>query len=87
AEAIINGTQGAVLIPSEISNATSQVNAAKQDLNGDENLREAKQNATTAIDGLTSLNDAQRDQLKQQIALAQTLPDINTTQNKATVLN
>ncbi|MGM2827129.1 hypothetical protein, partial [Bacillus cereus group sp. Bce006] len=39
------------------------------------------------MDGLTSLNDAQRDQLKQQIALAQTLPDINTTQNKATVLN
>ncbi|MGM2827128.1 hypothetical protein [Bacillus cereus group sp. Bce006] len=27
----MNGTQGAVLIPSEISNATSQVKAAKQD--------------------------------------------------------
>ena len=87
AEAIINGAQGAVLIPSEISNATSQVNAAKQDLNGDENLREAKQNATIAVDGLASLNDAQRDQLKQQISQAQTLPDIATTQNKATVLN
>ncbi|MGC9652256.1 hypothetical protein ACO2FJ_09810 [Staphylococcus warneri] len=52
---------------------------AKQDLNGDENLRKAKQNATTAVDGLTSLNEAQKDQLKQQIAQAQTLPDVDTT--------
>lgn len=82
AEDIIHGTNGAVLIPSEISNATSHVNSAKQDLNGDENLRKAKQNATTAVDGLTSLNEAQRDQLKQQIAQAQTLPDVDTTKTK-----
>lgn len=42
----------------------------------------AKQNATTAVDGLTSLNEAQRDQLKQQIAQAQTLPDVDTTKTK-----
>ena len=87
AEDIIHGTNGAVLIPSEISNVASQVNSAKQDLNGDENLGKAKQNATTAVDGLTSLNEAQRDQLKQQIAQAQTLPDVDTTKNKATTLN
>ena len=87
AEDIIHGTNGAVLIPSEISNVASQVNSAKQDLNGDENLRKAKQNATTAVDGLTSLNEAQKDQLKQQIAQAQTLPDVDTTKNKATTLN
>jgi len=82
AEDIIHGTNGAVLIPSEISNVASQVNSAKQDLNGDENLRKAKQNATTAVDGLTSLNEAQKDQLKQQIAQAQTLPDVEQQKTK-----
>ena len=55
AEHIISGTP-TVTTPSEVTAAANQVNSAKQELNGDERLRVAKQNANTAIDALTQLN-------------------------------
>ncbi|SQE61379.1 Putative Staphylococcal surface anchored protein [Staphylococcus aureus] len=60
AEHIISGTPTVVTTPSEVTAAANQVNSAKQELNGDERLREAKQNANTAIDALTQLNTPQK---------------------------
>ncbi|WP_305089356.1 hypothetical protein, partial [Staphylococcus aureus] len=56
AEHIISVTPTVVTTPSEVTAAANQVNSAKQELNGDESLRVAKQNANTAIDALTQLN-------------------------------
>ncbi|WRN67585.1 hypothetical protein UM538_12435 [Staphylococcus aureus] len=46
--------------PAEVTNAATQVANAKTQLNGNRNLEEAKQNANTAIEGLTSLNGPQK---------------------------
>ncbi|POC76724.1 hypothetical protein CRN61_24770, partial [Vibrio vulnificus] len=87
AEAIINGTQGAVLIPSEISNATSQVNAAKQDLNGDENLEAAKQDAKQYLDTLGQITDQQKANLLNQIKQSPHISDVNQVKQAANDLN
>ncbi|WP_415918579.1 DUF1542 domain-containing protein [Staphylococcus warneri] len=87
AESIINGTQNGVLIPSQITNAATQVTTAKDDLNGDNNLRVAKEHANNTIDGLAQLNDAQKTALKTQVASANTLPEVQTIKSDAQTLN
>ncbi|HDC3365118.1 TPA: GA module-containing protein, partial [Staphylococcus aureus] len=64
AENIINGTPNATLTVNDVNSATSQVNAAKTVLNGDNNLRVAKEHANNTIDGLAQLNNAQKAKLK-----------------------
>ncbi|WP_142991092.1 GA module-containing protein, partial [Staphylococcus aureus] len=58
--------------------ADTQVTNAKTQLNGNHNLEVAKQNANTAIDGLTSLNGPQKAKLKEQVGQATTLPNVQT---------
>ncbi|MFZ8139618.1 hypothetical protein ACO1JD_04790, partial [Staphylococcus aureus] len=43
-----------------LKSAASQVNAAKTALNGDNNLRVAKEHANNTIDGLAQLNNVQK---------------------------
>lgn len=64
AEHIVSGTPTPTLTPSDVTNAATQVTNAKTQLNGNHNLEVAKQNANTAIDGLTSLNGPQKQNLK-----------------------
>ena len=64
AENIVSGTPTPTLTPSDVTNAATQVTNAKTQLNGNHNLEVAKQNANTAIDGLTSLNGPQKQNLK-----------------------
>ena len=52
AENIISGTPNATLTVNDVNSAASQVNAAKTALNGDNNLRVAKEHANNTIDGL-----------------------------------
>lgn len=87
AEHIISGTPTVVTTPSEVTAAANQVNSAKQELNGDERLRVAKQNANTAIDALTQLNTPQKAKLKEQVGQANRLEDVQTVQTNGQSLN
>lgn len=87
AEHIISGTPTVVTTPSEVTAAANQVNSAKQELNGDERLRVAKQNANTAIDALTQLNTPQKAKLKEQVGQANRLEDVQSVQTNGQALN
>ncbi len=87
AENIISGTPTVVTTPSEVTAAANQVNSAKQELNGDERLRVAKQNANTAIDALTQLNTPQKAKLKEQVGQANRLEDVQSVQTNGQSLN
>ncbi|MDN8812083.1 hypothetical protein Q0M12_13875, partial [Staphylococcus aureus] len=83
AENIVSGTPTPTLTPSDVTNAATQVTNAKTQLNGNHNLEVAKQNANTAIDGLTSLNGPQKAKLKEQVGQATTLPNVQTVRDNA----
>ncbi len=87
AEALISGTPGVVVTPSEITVALNKVTKAKNDLNGNTNLATAKQNVQQAIDQLPNLNQAQRDEYNKQITQATLVPIVNAIQQAATTLN
>ncbi|WP_256961710.1 DUF1542 domain-containing protein, partial [Staphylococcus argenteus] len=87
AENIVSGTPTPTLTPSDVKNAATQVTNAKTQLNGNHNLDVAKQNANTAIDGLTSLNGPQKAKLKEQVGQATTLPNVQTVRDNAQTLN
>ncbi|MEZ2093108.1 hypothetical protein QUC38_17650, partial [Staphylococcus aureus] len=87
AEHIVSGTPTPTLTPSDVTNAATQVTNAKTQLNGNHNLEVAKQNANTAIDGLTSLNGPQKAKLKEQVGQATTLPNVQTVRDNAQTLN
>ncbi|HDR0567632.1 TPA: GA module-containing protein, partial [Staphylococcus aureus] len=87
AENIVSGTPTPTLTPSDVTNAAIQVTNAKTQLNGNHNLEVAKQNANTAIDGLTSLNGPQKAKLKEQVGQATTLPNVQTVRDNAQTLN
>lgn len=87
AENIVSGTPTPTLTPSDVTNAATQVTNAKTQLNGNHNLEVAKQNANTAIDGLTSLNGPQKAKLKEQVGQATTLPNVQTVRDNAQTLN
>lgn len=67
AEQIINGTPNAIVDPQTVTNALQQVDQTKGDLNGNDNLHDAQQQASTMIDGLPNLNPAQKAALKEQV--------------------
>ncbi|MFZ8360520.1 hypothetical protein ACO1LX_18900, partial [Staphylococcus aureus] len=83
AENIINGTPNATLTVNDVNSAASQVNAAKTALNGDNNLRVAKEHANNTIDGLAQLNNAQKAKLKEQVQSATTLDGVQTVKNSS----
>ncbi|SCS95793.1 cell wall associated fibronectin-binding protein [Staphylococcus aureus] len=87
AENIISGTPNATLTVNDVNSAASQVNAAKTALNGDNNLRVAKENANNTIDGLAQLNNAQKAKLKEQVQSATTLDGVQTVKNSSQTLN
>ncbi len=66
----------AQLDPAEINKVTQRVNTTKNDLNGNDKLAEAKRDANTTIDGLTYLNEAQRNKAKENVGKASTKPNI-----------
>ena len=65
AQQLIDGAPNVVVTPSEITDALNHVNQTKDELNGNTNLANAKQNANQAIDGLTHLTNPQKEALKQ----------------------
>ncbi len=87
AENIVSGTPTPTLTPADVTNAATQVTNAKTQLNGNHNLEVAKQNANTAIDGLTSLKGPQKAKLKEQVGQATTLPNVQTVRDNAQTLN
>ncbi|HAY1189645.1 TPA: hypothetical protein JZZ67_002791, partial [Staphylococcus aureus] len=87
AENIISGTPNATLTVNDVNSAASQVNAAKTALNGDNNLRVAKEQANNTIDGLAQLNNAQKAKLKEQVQSATTLDGVQTVKNSSQTLN
>ncbi|EEV85761.1 cell wall associated fibronectin-binding protein [Staphylococcus aureus A5937] len=87
AENIINGTPNATLTVNDVNSAASQVNAAKTALNGDNNLRVAKEHANNTIDGLAQLNNVQKAKLKEQVQSATTLDGVQTVKNSSQTLN
>ncbi|MEJ7543241.1 hypothetical protein, partial [Staphylococcus intermedius] len=56
----------------QVEEALRQVQNAEQALNGTQNLDQAKQNAKQQLNSLTSLTDAQKAQLTQDIDNGQT---------------
>lgn len=64
-----------------------KVQAAEQALNGNQNVEHAKTQALADLEHLTSLNNAQKEALTQQINGATTVADVNQQSDKATELN
>ncbi|WP_410504624.1 YSIRK-type signal peptide-containing protein [Ligilactobacillus salivarius] len=67
--------------------ALEEVKAAKDALNGDSNLANAKQKAQDAIDKLNNLNEAQKAAAKAAIEQASSLAEVSTASDKATNLD
>ncbi|WP_422936779.1 DUF1542 domain-containing protein [Staphylococcus warneri] len=87
AEQIINGTPNAIVDPQAITNALHQVDQTKGDLNGNDNLHDAQQNASTLIDGLPNLNPAQKAALKEQVNQTSLVPSVDQIKQSANDLN
>ena len=87
AESIINQTVDPTLNPDDITQALTQVNQAKDNLNGDTKLTTKKQNATNDVNGMTHLNDAQKQALTTQIEHAPNIDAVNTAKQTAENLN
>ncbi|MEU0601678.1 hypothetical protein ABZ484_26060 [Streptomyces sp. NPDC006393] len=87
AQQLIDGVPNVIVSPSDIQNALNHVNQANNDLNGNANLINAKQQVTQALDQLPNLNQAQRDEFNKQINQALQVPDVNAIQQAAEKLN
>lgn len=77
----------AQLDPAEINKVTQRVNTTKNDLNGNDKLVEAKRDANTTIDGLTYLNEAQRNKAKENVDKASTKTNIASQLQEYNQLN
>ncbi|MDF4062527.1 hyperosmolarity resistance protein Ebh [Staphylococcus aureus] len=83
AETIINANSNPEMNPSTITQKANQVNSSKTALNGDENLATAKQNAKTYLNSLTSITDAQKNNLISQISSATRVSGVDTVKQNA----
>ncbi|SAO56897.1 cell wall associated fibronectin-binding protein [Staphylococcus aureus] len=83
AETIINANSNPEMNPSTITQKAEQVNSSKTALNGDENLATAKQNAKTYLNTLTSITDAQKNNLISQISSATRVSGVDTVKQNA----
>ena len=64
-----------------------EVNAAKQALNGNDNLANAKQQTKQQLANLTHLNDAQNNHLKVKLHKRHLFTDVTTINQKAQALD
>lgn len=87
AQQIANGTPTPVLTPDAVTQAVTIMNQAKDALNGDEKLAQAKQDAIANLDTLRDLNQPQRDALRNQINQAQALATVEQTKQNAQNVN
>ncbi|PVW19719.1 hyperosmolarity resistance protein Ebh, partial [Staphylococcus aureus] len=87
AQQIANGTPTPVLAPDTVTKAVTTMNQAKDALNGDEKLAQAKQDALANLDTLRDLNQPQRDALRNQINQAQALATVEQTKQNAQNVN
>ena len=79
--------EGANADSAAVQAALEQVKAAKDALNGDSNLANAKQAAKDAIDKLNNLNDAQKVAAKAAVDNATDATGVTAASNKATALD
>ncbi|MGT9231358.1 hypothetical protein ACVV5W_14255, partial [Enterococcus faecalis] len=63
------------------------VTNAKNELNGNDNLNQAKQEANQTVGGLDNLNNAQQHALNEQINHATSVDEVNQIKNNAQNLN
>lgn len=87
AQQIANGTPTPVLTPDAVTQAVTTMTQAKDALNGDEKLAQAKQDALANLDTLRDLNQPQRDALRNQINQAQALATVEQTKQNAQNVN
>ena len=87
AQQVVNGNQVVQLSPDAVNQMTNAINHAKDDLNGDENLAQAKQDATANLNTLPDLNQPQHDALTNQIEQAQTIEEVNQVKQLAQNVN
>ena len=87
AQQIVDGTPTAVLNVEDVNQALTNVNQAKDELNGNENLAQAKQEATTQLGTLQDLNQPQHDALAEQINQAQSIDAVNQIKQTAQEVN
>lgn len=87
AKNIINQTTSPTMIPDEVNRATTQVNNTKVELDGDENLVAAKQQANNRLNQLDHLNNAQKQQLQSQITQSSDIATVNGHKQTAESLN
>ena len=79
--------EGANSDSAAVQAALEEVKAAKEALNGDSKLADAKQAAQDAIDKLNNLNEAQKAAAKAAIEQASSLAEVSTASDKATNLD
>src|SRR5699024_11713530 len=79
--------EGANADSAAVQAALEQVKAAKDALNGDSNLANAKQAAQDAIDKLNNLNDAQKAAAKDAVNNATDAAGVTAASDKATALD
>ncbi len=70
-------------MPDTVTQAVTTMNQAKDALNGDEKLAQAKQEALANLDTLRDLNQPQRDALRNQINQATALATVEQTKQNA----
>lgn len=87
AENVLNPQQGMNEDQSTIEAMTNKVMQAIQNLNGNSNLAQAKQEANQALMQLPHLNDAQRHDLETQITNAPLVTDVDAIKQNAQTLD
>ncbi|MEJ7154616.1 hypothetical protein WL244_14150, partial [Staphylococcus ureilyticus] len=84
---ILDKTNGPNTSQTDVVAAMQKVQTAEQALNGNQNVEHAKTQALADLEHLTSLNNAQKEALTQQINDATTVADVNQQSDNATELN
>ncbi|MCD0827274.1 GA module-containing protein, partial [Staphylococcus aureus] len=87
AEQILNKAQGPNTAKDGVETALQNVQRAKNELNGNQNVANAKTTAKNALNNLTSINNAQKAALKSQIEGATTVAGVNQVSTMASELN
>ncbi|OHO70132.1 hypothetical protein HMPREF2580_06500 [Staphylococcus sp. HMSC036D05] len=86
-EAVIYKQTNPEMDPTVINNLTHQLENAQNNLHGDQKLAQAKQNAADTINGLTHLNEAQREAIINQNTNATTREQVKKNLDNAQALD
>ncbi|MDU2779028.1 MAG: hypothetical protein E7C08_11940, partial [Staphylococcus epidermidis] len=73
--------------PTNINTIADKITEAKNDLHGVQKLKQAQQQSINTINQMTGLNQAQKEQLNQEIQQTQTRSEVHQVINKAQALN